>query len=323
MKKKSLIIDAHHHWMPQEHYDHPEHYVRSGEEVVHEPGGFHVLRNGIKLFSASRVTPRVDEQIDAMDRAGVDKAVLHIGVWLDWIDIKMARFINDTMAEIAAQYPDRIIPLAHVPPLDTEGQKELTRAVLELGFKGVGITSHISGTLLDDNRLAPFYKTVSDLDIPIFVHPAAEISLPHPHGMEQFDLSRSFGRAFDTTINIARLILSGTFDHFPNIRFVFSHLGGAFFALKNRLKSAQLDRDPAGLLEKYHERIFVDTAPPFWSPEEIRFAVKMMGEGQIVLGSDFPRFPRLEDAVMTVINAKTNAQIKKKLLGENASKLFR
>ncbi|MBI4525807.1 MAG: amidohydrolase family protein [Deltaproteobacteria bacterium] len=322
MKKKSSIIDAHHHWMPQEHYDNPERYVHPGEEVVHESDGFHVQRGGVKLFSASSITPRINEQIKTMDRAGVDKAVLHIGVWFDWIDIKTARFINDTMAEIAAQYPDRIIPLAHVPPLEPEGQNELRRTVLELGFKGVGVTSHIRGTLLDDSRFAPFYRAVSDLNIPIFVHPAAEISLPQPHGMEQFDLSRNLGRAFDTTINIARLILSGTFDHFPNIRFVFSHLGGAFFALKNRLKSARLDRDPAHLLEKCHDRIFVDTAPPFWSPEEIRFAVKMMGEKQILLGSDFPRFARLESAVMTVQNAHINTRVKKKLLGGNASDLF-
>lgn len=322
MKKRSLIIDAHHHWMPQEHYDNPERYIQSGEEVVREPEGFHVQRNGVKLFSASKITPCIDGQITVMDRAGINKAVLHIGVWFDWIDIKRARFINDTMAEITLQYPDRIIPLAHVPPLESEGQKELRRAVLELGFKGVGINSHIGGIRLDDDRLASFYRTVSDLDTPIFVHPAAELSFLHPHGMEQFDLSRNFGRAFDTTISIARLVLSGTFDRFPNVRFVFSHLGGAFFALKNRLQSAQSGRDSKRLLEKYRERIFVDTAPPFWTPEEIRFAIEMMGEEQIVLGSDFPRFPQLEDAVMIVKNARTSARVKRKLLGENANRLF-
>lgn len=321
--KKNPIIDVHHHWMPEEHFRRPELYVRPEEEVIHESDRFRIRRAGVQLFSPPKMTFRMDEQIKAMDRAGVDQAVLHVGVWLDWVDLKAARLINDRMAEVTAEYPGRIIPLAHVPPLDPEGQKELRRAVLELGCKGVGINTHIGGILLDDERLSPFYKAVSDLDIPISVHPAAEIPLAHPHGMEQFNLTRNLGRAFDTTISISRLMLSGTLDRFPKLRFVFSHMGGAFFALKNRMNPSFWDKRSKGFFDKYKRRIFVDTAPPFWSPEEIRFAVHMMGEGQVLMGSDFPTIGLLKNSVRIIRKAKTTAQAKKKLLGENARRLFR
>jgi len=321
--KKPLVIDVHHHWMPEEHYRRPELYVRPEEEVVHEPDRFRIQRAGVQLFSPPKMTARIEEQIKAMDRAGVNQAVLHVGVWLDWVDLKGGRLINDRMAEVSAQYPDRIIPLAHVPPLDPEGHKELKRAVVELGFKGVAINTHINGILLDDERFFPFYKTVSDLDIPVVVHPAAEIPLVHPHGMEQFNLTRNLGRAFDTTINITRLMLSGTLDRFPQLRFVFSHMGGAFFALKNRLNPSFWDKRSKGFFDKYKRRIFVDTAPPFWSPEEIRFAVQMMGEGQVLLGSDFPTIGLLANSVRIIRKAKTTAQVKQKVLGENARRLFR
>jgi predicted TIM-barrel fold metal-dependent hydrolase len=294
--------------MPEEHYRRPELYVRQDEEVVHEPDRFRIRRAGVQLFSPPRMTARIEEQIKAMNRAGVDQAALHVGVWLDWVDLKAARLINDKMAEITSQHPGRIIPLAHVPPLEPDGQKELRRAVVELGCKGVGINTHIGGILLDDERLYPFYKTVSELDIPILVHPAAEIPLAHPHGMEQFNLTRNLGRAFDTTINIVRLMLSGTLDRFPNLRFVFSHMGGAFFALKNRLNPAHFDKRAKGFFDKYKRRIFIDTAPPFWSPEEIRFAVHMMGESQVLMGSDFPAIDHLKDAVKIIQGAKTTAQ---------------
>jgi predicted TIM-barrel fold metal-dependent hydrolase len=320
--KKSLVIDVHHHWMPEEHYRRPELYVRPDEEVIHEPDRFRIRRAGVQLFSPPKMTARIDEQIKAMDRAGVDRAVLHVGVWLDWADLRAARVINDRMAEVAAQYPDRIIPLAHVPPLDPEGQRELRRAVVDMGFKGVGINTHINGILLDDERLFPFYKIVSDLEVPIVVHPASELPLAHPHGMEQFNLTRNLGRAFDTTINIARLMLGGTLDRFPKLRFVFAHMGGAFFALKNRLNPSFWDRRAKGFFDKYKRRIFVDTAPPFWSPEEIRFAVHMMGEGQVVMGSDFPTIGLLANSVRIIQKAKTTARIKKKVLGENARRLF-
>jgi len=323
MKKGSLVIDVHHHWMPEEHYRRPELYVRQNEEVAHEADRFRIRRAGVQLFSPPRMTARIDEQIKAMDRAGVDQAALHVGVWLDWVDLKAARLINDRMAEITAQHRGRIIPLAHVPPLEPEGAKELRRAVVELGCKGVAINTHIGGILLDDERLHPFYRAVSDLDVPILVHPAAEIPLAHPHGMEQFNLTRNLGRAFDTTINIARLLLGGTLDRFPNLRFVFSHLGGAFFAIKNRLNPSFWDKRSKGFFDKYKRRIFIDTAPPFWGPEEIRFAVQMMGEGQVLMGSDFPTIDLLRDAVKIIRQAKTTAQVKKKVLGENAQRLFR
>lgn len=321
--KKSLVIDVHHHWMPEEHYRRPELYVRPDEEVIHEPDRFRIRRAGVQLFSPPKMTALMDEQIRAMDRAGVDRAVLHVGVWLDWADLRVAREINDRLGEVAARYPDRIIPLAHVPPLAPEGQAELRRAVVDLGFKGVGINTHINGVLLDDERLFPFYRTVSELEVPIVVHPASELPLAHPHGMEQFNLTRNLGRAFDTTISIARLMLSGTLDRFPTLRFVFSHMGGAFFALKNRLNPSFWDRRAKGFFNKYKRRIFVDTAPPFWSPEEICFAVRMMGEGQVLLGSDFPTIGLLANSVRIIQKARTTAQIKKKVLGDNARRLFR
>lgn len=322
MKEKNPVIDVHHHWMPDEHYRRPELHVRQDEDVVHETYRFRIRRDGVQLFSPPRMTARIGEQIKAMDRAGVDQAALHVGVWLDWVDLKSARFINDKMAEITAQYPGRLIPLAHAPPLETEGQKELRRTVLKLGYRGVGINTHIGGLLLDNEQLYPFYKTVSDLDIPILVHPASEIPLAHPHGMEQFNLTRNLGRAFDTTINIVRLMLSGTLDRFPKLRFVFSHMGGAFFALKNRLNPAHFDSRPKGFFNRYSRRIFIDTAPPFWSSEEIRFAVHMMGEKQVLMGSDFPTIGLLKNAVTIIQKSKTTAEVKKKVLGKNAQRLF-
>jgi uncharacterized protein len=323
MKQKGLVIDAHHHWMPEEHYRRPELHVRQDEEVVHEADRFRIRRAGVQLFSPPRMTCRIEEQLKVMDRAGVDQAALHVGVWLDWVDLKAARLINDRLAELNTQFPGRIIPLAHVPPLEPEGPRELKRAIVDLGFCGVAMNTHVDGMLMDNEQFYPFYKAVSDLDVPIVVHPASELPLAHPHGMEQFNLTRNLGRAFDTTINMTRLMLGGTMDRFPKLRFVFSHMGGSFFALKNRLNPAYWDKRAKGFFDKYKRRVFIDTAPPFWSPEEIRFAIHMMGENQVLLGSDFPTIGLLKNSVTIVQKAKATADVKKKVLGENARKLFR
>ena len=185
------------------------------------------------------------------------------------------------------------------------------------------MNTRIDGILLDSEQLYPYYKAACDFDVSIVVHPASELPLAHPHGMEQFNLTRNLGRAMDTTINIARLMLGGTMDRFPNLRFVFSHMGGAFFALKNRMNPSFWDKRSKGFFDKYKKRIFVDTAPPFWSPEEIRFAINMMGESQVLMGSDFPTIEQLKNAVNLIKKTKATAQVKKKVLGDNARRIFR
>jgi aminocarboxymuconate-semialdehyde decarboxylase len=322
MPAANLVIDVHHHWMPDEHYRRPELLIRADEEVIHEPDRFRIQRAGVQLFSPPKMTSRFGEQLKLMDRAGIDQAALHVGVWFDWVDLKAARLINDRLAELNSQYPGRIIPLAHVPPLDHDAPRELKRAIVELGFKAVAMNTHIGGILMDSAKLYPFYKAVSDLDVPILVHPAAELPLAHPHGMEQFHLTRNLGRAMDTTVNLARVMLGGTMDRFPKLRFVFAHLGGAFFALKNRMNPAFWDKRDKGLFDKYKKRIFVDTAPPVWSPEEIRFAVSTLGENQVLMGSDFPSVQQLKNTVAVIRKAQLSGAAKKKILGGNARKLF-
>jgi len=322
MSAANLVIDVHHHWMPDEHYRRPELLIRPDEEVIHEPDRFRIQRAGVQLFSPPKMTSRLADQLKLMDRAGVDQAALHVGVWFDWVDLKAARLINDRLAELNSTYPGRIIPLAHVPPLDHDAPRELRRAIVDLGFKGVAMNTHSGGILMDSEKLYPFYKAVSDLDVPILVHPAAELPLAHPHGMEQFHLTRNLGRAMDTTVNIARLMLGGTMERFSKLRFVFAHLGGAFFALKNRMNPAFWDKRDKGLFDKYKKRIFVDTAPPFWSPEEIGLAVSTMGENQVLMGSDFPSVNQLGSTVAVIRKAQLSGAAKKKILGDNARKLF-
>jgi hypothetical protein len=80
--------------------------------------------------------------------------------------------------------------------------------------------------------------------------------------MEQFNLTRNLERAMDTTISIARLMLGEPWIASLTFAF-FSHMGGAFFALKNRMNPSFWDKRSEGFFDKYKKRIFIDTAPPF------------------------------------------------------------
>ncbi|MBI2201904.1 MAG: amidohydrolase family protein, partial [Armatimonadetes bacterium] len=216
------VVDVHHHWMPRNHFDHPEPHLHQ-EQVVREPGRIRIVDGGIQRFAPREICCDLSQQDRDMDRCGVDMAVLHLGCWQEWMTMKSAPAVNDAMAEEISSFPNRFIGLAHVPPLESGALEELERAVKRLAFRGAGITSSIHGIPLDSGELEPFYRKVCDLGIPVVVHP---ISAPMAdEGLKDFHLTRSLGRVFEMALTTTRLLHSGILGKFPGLRFVISHLG--------------------------------------------------------------------------------------------------
>jgi len=76
--------------------------------------------------------------------------------------------VNDDIAAIVAQHPDRFLAFAGVNPF--EGAKavhELERCVRELGFKGCGEFGYMD---ILDERCFPIYEKCVELDVPILIH---------------------------------------------------------------------------------------------------------------------------------------------------------
>ena len=76
--------------------------------------------------------------------------------------------VNDEIAGIVAQHPDRFLAFAGVNPF--EGAKavhELERCVRELGFKGCGEFGYMD---ILDECCFPIYEKCVELDVPILIH---------------------------------------------------------------------------------------------------------------------------------------------------------
>ena len=87
------------------------------------------------------------------------------------VRIAMIKAYNNAVGAIQRQYPDRFVATAILPFDDLEeSRKESVRVVRELGIEAIQIPSNWMGQNFDCMDLYPFWDTINELDVPIFVH---------------------------------------------------------------------------------------------------------------------------------------------------------
>ena len=123
-----------------------------------------------------------------MDKTGIEFAILSNNApgiqGIRDVDqaVEVARKANDAMAEAVARHPDRYAAFAALPMHNPDvASEELTRCVTEMGFKGSMVngfqqTGEEDDVLyLDEPALRPFWGTVSELDVPLYLHPRMQL----------------------------------------------------------------------------------------------------------------------------------------------------
>lgn len=301
-----MVIDCHAHLVPQRWF-HP----KSPKSIFDIEGLF-------------------EEQ----QKAGVDITVFGN----NWIrtpegadPLRVVKEFNEFAAETTARHPKRLLGLASSVPFgDDTMLKETERAVREYKLKGIMVNSSVNGEYLDSPRATSFFELVSDLDVPLFVHPP-KVTIG-AEKMEIFRLPEMVGRPFDTTLSLTRFILMGGLEKFPNLKMVCAHVGGALPMLPGRLgfgyelrkdmsfgpwEPDVLTRPPAS----YIQQLYFDTVS--LHPPAVTCAVETIGVNHVVFGSDSPPVPIPLKRSVDVIHAlRVSADDKEKILGGNAAKLL-
>lgn len=242
-------------------------------------------------------------------------------------EMKVIRLINDEVAGLAQRYPDRVIGTAAASPFGgRESIQALEHAITELRLKGVSIQTSYGGRYLDSPDLAEFYEAVGELDVPIFVHPS--LTPVGWESMRDYLLPAVIGYPFETTLCMARVIFSGLLDRHPNLKFVFTHSGGALPYLHGRLEAfCQAFQGEFGQLEDrptaYLHRVYVDSN--CFSAAALRCAIEVVGPDNVLFGSDYPFMP-YHDALTSlrvIDQLELSEETRRKILSENAKRLLR
>jgi predicted TIM-barrel fold metal-dependent hydrolase len=220
----------------------------------------------------------------------------------------MARAANDQLAELVRKHPDRFPAFAASLPLNNpdEALKEMERAVTQLGAKGIQIFTNVAGKPLDGPELQPLFAEVARRDLAIWMHPArgADVSDYRTEDRSQFEIWWTFGWPYETSVAMARLVFSGIFDRFPDLKIITHHMGGMIPYFEGRvghgwdqLGTRTSDVDYASLLRSmkqrpidYFRKFHVDTAL-FGARAATRCGLEFFGIDKVLFASDMPFEP--------------------------------
>lgn len=327
-----MIVDFQCHYTPPELYKGDP---KSATVRLDENGNPNYLVNPLLTDLAAHIR--------TMDRAGIDAAVLSSGAGFDQPDLATCRIINDRMQQAERDYPGRFIGLAHVPALKpAEAAAELKRCAAELRFPGVVIASELQGQALDADALRPFWKSVADLGLYVFIHPLPNV-IRWQH-MDADDLGRMLGWEFSLMVAAVRLINGGVLDEFPTLRIQFSHFAAGLgryrgrilgFQQRDKWSTAQIPRhgrQPSKPFDHYLDnRLFYDCAgwagpdhAAEWGGEWVRYGLQEVALSQLVFATDYPQAVREPDEVAAYVAAVRDIgpNARAMLNGMNAKKLI-
>lgn len=151
-----MIIDFHTHAFPEKIAE------KAMTNLSFASGGLIPQTNGT-----------IDSLKDLMKKDGVDKSVaLAIAT-----NEKQQTAVNDFIASCEC---DEIISFGSVFPFAENALEELER-IKALGLKGIKLHPEYQQFFVDDEKMKPLYKKISDLELIVLFHAGEDIGYPAPY----------------------------------------------------------------------------------------------------------------------------------------------
>jgi predicted TIM-barrel fold metal-dependent hydrolase len=305
-------IDTHHHPYPKAYI------AKTGDVLRHTTHAFY-----------ERVTKwQPSQAIEAMDKSGIAVSVLSIStpsVWLGSAQASrdFARECNEAAAEMQRDYKGRFGHFAALPLPDTEGSlQEIEYALDELSADGFALTTNYVDKYPGDDAFAAVFDELNRRKAVVYFHPTAASfafnvipNIPPP----------TIEFPFDTTRAITSLLFGGTFHRCPNIKWIFSHGGGALAMLAGRLAGLAKNRPelnarvPNGVMHEL-SKLYVDVVG-VTTPGALRAVLDIVPMSHLLFGSDFP-FWQPETTIKGLAGLKLSAADLQAIERDNALKLL-
>jgi aminocarboxymuconate-semialdehyde decarboxylase len=274
----------------------------------------------------------IELRLKEMDKAGIDVQAVspappQMFHWAEpGMGQELARMVNDRLAEIVSQHPDRFVALGSVPLQDAGlAVQELEYLIKKLGMRGVEIGGSVNGKNLTDPSLGleKFFAKAEELGALIFIHPGG---YSNAERLTEHYFNNVIGNPLETTVAASYLIFDGVIDRHPKLKVVLPHGGGFLAHYWARMDHAWKAREDCRVNIKrkpssYLEKMYFDTIT--FSPDMLRQLIDRFGADHVLLGTDYPFDMGVEDPVGFISKVpRISALEKQKIEGQNACKLL-
>ena len=331
---KSLRVDIHCHYLNTEAAaavarHNPAQFdllARFSSELTREVNAKQIQERAAKLTS-------IGQRLKDMDRMGIDVQAVSPAphqtyYWCEPGEgAELARTVNERIAEIVAQWPERFVGLGTVPLQDAElAVSELDFCVKQLGLRGVEINPSVNGLDLTDAKLGldKFFSKVQDLDVLIFMHP---VGFTHGERLMDHYFNNVIGNPLETTVAASHLIFDGVMERFPKLKILLPHGGGYLAHYWARMDHAhrarpdcrvRIKRKPSSYLEKfYFDSLTFDSGM-------LHHLAERFGADHVLLGTDYPYDMGMEQPVSFIEGVKGLSKAEAAAIeGGNAARLLK
>ena len=297
----------------------------------------HSPQNQAKPYWRGRCPMTLENVLAAHELAGLDKSVIsnsgHFLRFCKTVEETVAGLAdcNRYLAKCRDLYPDKLVAMATgVAGGGEECLREVERAVCEDDCRAVIISSSHHGCYPDADEARPFFKLVTDLDVPVFVHPGDSTTAT----TADYRLASSVSRPADNCLALARLIVRGIFEEFPNLKLVGSHLGGGLCEVIGRMDYAYNLKDFAFFLGPYEpllikhppshylRMMYFDSAS--YTPLAAQMCLKTVGAEHFLFGTDAPPLiPLKREGLEMMDRIGMTREEREKVMGGNAARLLK
>jgi len=309
----TFTVDLHHHVIP-------DFYWQASNEDGNAAGGINPPRWSLAGAIAYLDEAKIDVAVPSISTPGV-----HFGD--DAAARTLARRVNEFLADLRRQRPDRFGAFAVLPLPDVDGSLEqIAYAFDVLELDGVSIFTNAGGSYLGDSRFDPIFAELQRRAAVVFVHPTASPD-PIAHTLGLPDALLDY--PVDTSRAIAKLHYSNTFARTPNVKYLLPHAGGTIPFVASRF--AIVDgmnvipgAEERGPFADTVRRLYWDTASAFGDPV-LHLLRSVTGLHNVVFGTDYP-YPRDDVSIGGLRSLEGTAELaadeRSALLGETASRLI-
>src|ERR1700742_1753074 len=309
----TLTVDIHQHIIP-------DFYWQASNEDGNAAGGITPPRWSLDGAIAYLDEAEIDVAVPSISTPGV-----HFGD--DAAARTLAYRVNEYLADLRRDRPDRFGGFASLPLPDVEGSLEqLAYALDVLDLDGVSLMTNAGGSYLGDARFDPLFDELQSRGALVFVHPTASPD-PIAHTLGLPDALLDY--PVDTSRAIAKLHYSNTFARTPDVKYMFAHAGGTIPFVASRFGIVDaMDVIPGaperGAFAETLRRLYWDTASAFGDPV-LNMLRSVTGLDNVVFGTDYP-YPRDAISIGGLRHIQDTAELgdgeRRAIVGESAARLI-